>query len=153
MWSESAWMLSATLLLCPRHGHHTRTTHTAAERAGTAVVLSLGLTGRNRGDPGLRMPAELYTHPVLLWKRLKNKVRKTYFQIQEEVHLGKRQPFWSQFEHNTNAGGAKTLNRAAHQTSRGKKKKGGKKKSEFAHTDMQTPSQSTAWSARSERRI
>lgn len=38
---------------------------------------------------------------------------------------GKRQPFRSQFEHNTNAGGAKTLNRAAHQTSRGKKKGGG----------------------------
>lgn len=47
MWSESAWLLSATLLLCPRNCHRTRST---AGRARTAVVLPPGLTGRNRGN-------------------------------------------------------------------------------------------------------
>lgn len=87
-------------------------------------------------------------------KELKKK-KKTYFQIQfswkEEVHLGKRQPFQSQFEHNTNAGGAKNIKQSSPSDFSWKKKGGGE--SEFARTDMQTPSQSTAWSASSERRI
>lgn len=63
------------LLLCPRHCHHTHRSRESKNSRGA----SLRPHRRELGQRGLLMPAELHARPMLLWKTLKNKVRKNLF--------------------------------------------------------------------------
>lgn len=69
---------SAVSPTLPPHTHHTHRSR-ESKNSGSA---SLRPHREESGQQGLLMPAQLDTQPMLLWKTLKNKVRKTYFQIQ-----------------------------------------------------------------------